>query len=222
MLKIHGERTSLKIPKGLGGKRTLMKGPLDVKIASRRSNLYGLKWQPIPIHDYLNFKEMASNEILVNLENHLNFANSELIGGLIELANRDKKQEFDWNTHPITVSCLNDVKKRLGTLSTKHLAQTLLILERLRITDAELWQSSSVHVLRLLHRFKARDFAHFLDVFDRDVLDDEGEPMLLSMHKTNDVFFERVVGLLPMYVKKMTNHQVVRCLEVMVHRNIGS
>jgi hypothetical protein len=36
------------------------------------------------------------------------------------------------------------------------------------------------------------------------VLDDEGEPLLLSMHKTNDVFFERVVGLLPMYVKKMT------------------
>ena len=79
-----------------------------------------------------------------------------------------------------------------------------------------------MHVLRLLHRFKARDFAHFLDVYDRDVLDDEGEPMLLGMHKTNDVFFERVVGLLPMFVPKMTNDQVIRSLEVLVHRNIGS
>jgi len=98
----------------------------------------------------------------------------------------------------------------------------MLILERLRVSDAELWQSCSVHALRLLHRFKARDFAHFLDVFDRDVLDDEGEPVLLSMHKADDVFFERVVGLLPMHVPKMTSPQVLRCLEVMVRRNIGS
>ena len=143
---------------------------------------------------------MSSNEILLNLENHRNFANSELIGGLVELASRDRNQEFDWNTHPITASCLKDLKSRLGGLSTKHVAQALLIFERLRVTDAEIWQSCSVHALRLLHRFKARDFAHFLDVYDRDVLNDEGEPMLLSMHKTNDVFFERVIGLLPMFV----------------------
>jgi len=65
---------------------------------------------------------MSSNEILLNLENHPNFANSELVGGLLELADRDKKQEFDWNTHPITASCLKDVKARVGGFSTKHVA----------------------------------------------------------------------------------------------------
>ena len=42
------------------------------------------------------------------------------------------------------------------------------------------------------------------------------------MKKADDVFFERIVGLLPMFVKEMTNHQVVRSLEVCVNRNLGS
>jgi len=40
-----------------------------------------------------------------------------------------------------------------------------------------MWQNNSVHVLRMLHKYKARDMAQFLDVFDRDVEDDEGEPI---------------------------------------------
>lgn len=67
-----------------------MGGALSVEVKSRRSNTYGLRHQPIPIHDFLNFKLMSSNEILLNLENHVNFANSELVGGLMELCNRDR------------------------------------------------------------------------------------------------------------------------------------
>ena len=47
-----------------------------------------------------------------------------------------------------------------------------------------------------------------------------GEP--LPLKKCEDVFFERVVGLLPMFVKQMNNFAVVRCLEVMTKKNIGS
>ena len=42
-----------------------------------------------PIKDFINFKEMSSNEILLNLENHKNFASSELVGGLVELSTRE-------------------------------------------------------------------------------------------------------------------------------------
>jgi hypothetical protein len=83
--------------------------PKNITMHIKRGKLSGLRWQPTPIHDFLNFKLMTSNEILLNLENHPNLANSELIGGLIELTNRDRKQEFDWNNHPITASCLEDV-----------------------------------------------------------------------------------------------------------------
>lgn len=83
-----------------------------------------------------------------------------------------------------------------------------------------MWQLNSMHTLRMLHKYGARDLSQFLDVFDRDVVDDEGEP--LGVVKTDDVFFERIIGILPMYVKQMNNNQIVRTLEVCVSRNIGS
>ena len=90
----------------------------------------------------------------------------------------------------------------------------------MRVVDSGFWKLNAQHTIRLLHKYKARDFAQFMDIFDRDVEDDEGEP--IGVKKADDVFFERVVGLLPMFVKDMNNYEVIRCLEVMVSRNIGS
>jgi len=65
---------------------------------------------------------MTSNEILLNLDNNENMTHSELIGGLIELAARDKNQEFDWNVHPISEKCIEDLKFRQPMLNAKHIA----------------------------------------------------------------------------------------------------
>ena len=62
--------------------------------------------------------------------------------------------------------------------------------------------------------------AQFLDIFDRDVLDDEGEP--LGIKKSDDIFFERVVGILPMFIKDMSDFEIIRSLEVLTKRNLGS
>lgn len=40
-------------------------------------------------------------------------------------------------------------------------------------------------------------------MFHKEMLDEQGEPVFLK--KTDDTFFERIVGLLPMYVKDMSN-----------------
>jgi hypothetical protein len=62
---------------------------------------------PIPLHDYMNFKKMASgNEILLNLDNSDNLRNGELVGGLVELSRRDADGQFDWNSHAITAKSL--------------------------------------------------------------------------------------------------------------------
>jgi hypothetical protein len=68
----------------------MMNGPMRLNIRTTKAPLYGLRYQPVPIHDFLNFKIMTSNEILLNLDNVENLDHSELVGGLIELANRDK------------------------------------------------------------------------------------------------------------------------------------
>ena len=112
-MRITGTKETLRYSPALGGKETLMNGPMHVEVRKRACQLYGLRYQPTPLHDYINFKQMSSgNEVLLNLENHEHFSHSELLGGLIELANRDEKQEFEWMTHPITASALQDLKSR--------------------------------------------------------------------------------------------------------------
>jgi hypothetical protein len=74
--------------------------------------------------------------------------------------------------------------------------------------------------LRLLHKYKDRDFAWLLDHFDRDILDQDGEPHL--MQKCDSEFFERVAGILPMNIKNMSKDSLVRVLEVCVKRGVGS
>lgn len=168
----------------------------------------------------MNFKTMSGNEILLNLDNCENLRNSELVSGLIELARKDKKQEFDWNHHPISAKCLAEVNRRLHQFTSKNVLQTALLLDRLSILDQELWNKAATHTLRLLHRYKGRDMAMFLDLFDKDILDDEGEPH--NLRKANEEFFERIVGLLPMQIKYLNKEQLIRSLEVLVRRSLGS
>lgn len=96
------------------------KKPTKIKIKRHNIRANSVKKQPTPIHDYINFKKMSGNEIILNLDNHENLANSEFVSALLELGKRDKKQEFDWNAHPVTQKCLEDLKERLPKLNAKH------------------------------------------------------------------------------------------------------
>jgi hypothetical protein len=50
-----------------------------------------------------------------------------------------------------------------------------MVLDRLQILDSILWNKTSAHILRLLHKYKGRDLALFLDLFDKEILTDEGD-----------------------------------------------
>jgi hypothetical protein len=97
---------------------------MHVEVKKIKLPLLGLKQQPIPIKDFLNFKAMTSNEILLNMANHPNFATSELIGALVELANRDRDNEHDWTQHPWTAPCLAKLKVLQPQLTPRHLIST--------------------------------------------------------------------------------------------------
>lgn len=68
-----------------------------MKVKKRATRMYGIRYQPVPLNDYMNFKKMeCGNEVLLNLENVDSLTHTELLGGLINLTHRDQKQEFDW------------------------------------------------------------------------------------------------------------------------------
>ena len=95
--------------------------------------------QPTPIHDYIKFKNMSGNEILINLNNVSNLGQQEMMGGLIELSRRDKKREHDWNVNPITAKCIQVYNDKVKGYNSKRVMQGLLMLHMLRIHNLDAW-----------------------------------------------------------------------------------
>lgn len=162
------EELKLVLPFGPKGQQKEKKAVVHIHTTKRRALF---KNQLTPIHDYLNFKTMTGNEILLNLENHEHFAITELLGGLHELSCRTPPKRVDWMTHPITVSAMAHLKERIGAMTAKQIAQVPIIMHRLKWTDKQLWQECARQVVRLLHKYNSRDMAYFLDIFDREFLD---------------------------------------------------
>lgn len=57
-------------------------------------------------------------------------------------------------------------------------------------------------------------------MFDRDILDDEGEPHVLK--KTDETYFERITGIIPIHIKNLSKESVTRVLEILVKKDLGS
>ena len=62
------------------------------------------------MHDFMMFKEMCGNEILLNLENVDHLRHGELVSALLELGKRDKKEEHDWELHPWVRAAIEECK----------------------------------------------------------------------------------------------------------------
>ena len=63
--------------------------------------------------------------------------------------------------------------------------------------------------------------AYFLDIFDREFLDQEGEPYF-KFDRAQPEFFERIVAILPMFIPKFNMEQLLRTFEVLTKRGLGS
>ena len=109
---------------------------VNLKSVKKRANV---DRQPTPLHDYINFKGMSGNEILINLNNVDNLGQQEMMAGLLELAKRDRKQQHDWNTNPITANCLQVYTQKVRGYNAKRTIQGALMLRQLRIRNPLAW-----------------------------------------------------------------------------------
>merc|ERR1719469_775152 len=113
---IYAPHAELILPKSLASSNLKLAFPgtdrlpaqAKLRMCNRRAK--GLTSTPTPLHDYINFKKMSGNEIILNLDNHVNLTHGELVSGLLELGKRDKQQKIDWNAHPVTMRIFDDMK----------------------------------------------------------------------------------------------------------------
>ena len=129
---------------------------IKVHVNTRRASF---KKQPTPIHDFINFKRMTGNEILLNLENHNYLAITELLGALHELSKKTPPKHVDWMSHPTTASAMLHLKSKIDCMTAKQLCQVPILLHRFTWMDKEMWQSCEKNILRMLHKYNSRDMA---------------------------------------------------------------
>ena len=63
--------------------------------------------------------------------------------------------------------------------------------------------------------------AFFLNIYDRQFLDAEGEPYS-RMIRAKPEFFERITAILPMHITHFSREQLLNTMEILTKRGLGS
>lgn len=77
------------------------------------------------MNDFINFRMMSGNEILLNMQNSQHFRNSELSNSLYELSRRldipinKSHKNFDWEKHEYVKNCIEVLLRRINTFNVK-------------------------------------------------------------------------------------------------------
>lgn len=93
-----------------------------------------------PLHDFIDFKNMSGNEILINLENPQNLRKNEICGALIELSKRDAPEGYDWNAHPWIQNLVNYLIKDIYNYKITEISFLTVGVFKLRLNNEELWK----------------------------------------------------------------------------------
>ena len=206
-------------------------GTGKMKLKIRRPNIRA-KTEILPPlgKDFINFKVMSGNEILLNLENIQYFRTSELINSFIELGKRKGQEKHDWEVHPYTKEALELLKTKIPQLNATHTSQICRALNRLNINNPEVWNMLGTQIIRIIHKFDPKSLANILDVFvppleeslkDDVVYLDKEIAKKQKSERCDNAFLKRIVTILPIHIKKLTISQLVRVSEVCSQRNLG-
>ena len=163
---------------------------------------------------------MSGNEILLNLDQVENLRKKEILAGLLELSKRDRHFQHDWNNHPFTQKCIQFLKQNMSQYNAANTIQIAMAMDRLNILDKEMWNKVADRLMLMVHKLKFREYADCLYLFDKDLRDERGES--LSIRKAEPEFFEKIVSLMPVHVKRFDQERLVNTLEILVKKNLGS
>lgn len=180
--------------------------------------------QITPMHDYLDFKMMTGNEILINLQHCSYMTTGEVLNCLLALHKRDRKLEYPWEQHPWFKDAIIKYSSKIFRTSHKHVLMGIQMADKFKLEDERLWRNSARRMCMFLHKFKAGQLAQILDIYSRKKEQDDLSMDYYTKQKERawPGFIERIVSILPLHIPQMTNAQVVRTFEILVERNIGS
>jgi len=118
--------------------------------------------------DYIDFRRMTGNEVLLNLENSEYLNEQELASGLFELSQRKAPEGYDWNEHPWVQKIVGIIKKKAPQFNQMTMSTISYACHKLDLKDELLWRGLEKECDKLLHRMKPRGFAAVFIAFMSD------------------------------------------------------
>ena len=99
------------------------------------------------MHDYLNFKNMTGNEILINMQYSNYMTTGEVLNCLIVLHQRDRNLEYPWATHPWFQKAITKYNSKINRTNHKHVLMGISIADKFQLENKELWRRSAGRIL---------------------------------------------------------------------------
>ncbi|EGR34585.1 hypothetical protein IMG5_006460 [Ichthyophthirius multifiliis] len=182
--------------------------PLNIPLKFRY--IYRPQKHPINVafHDYINFKLLSGNEILLYLEQYKNLRPSELCSALIELSRREGSSDIDWNKHEWVNQTIQHVKQMLPQYSSSVVTYIIIAIQRLKIEDDELWNKIQTQVEKCYPKFNHKAFGYCFIAF------------LEKENRCTEEFKNKLQELLPIHLHQMTPNHVTQCFELCIQNNL--
>lgn len=158
----------------------------------------------LPEHDYINFKVMTGNEILLNLSNVEHLRPSEFASALLELGKRDGASEVDWNNHEWIQKCVGVATKYLSQYDARVVSSLLYAFHRLGVKDELLWSTFARESSKTVHKIRPKGFGATFICFTAE-----------SDRCTRE-YKERLASLLPVHLRRMNPTLFTRCFELAI------
>eukprot|EP00331_Platyophrya_macrostoma_P013809 CAMPEP_0176419880 /NCGR_PEP_ID=MMETSP0127-20121128/8299_1 /TAXON_ID=938130 /ORGANISM="Platyophrya macrostoma, Strain WH" /LENGTH=331 /DNA_ID=CAMNT_0017800419 /DNA_START=151 /DNA_END=1146 /DNA_ORIENTATION=- len=158
----------------------------------------------IPMHDYLNFKQMTGNEILLYLENPQNLRLSEFASALNELIKKAGASEKDWANHPWIQNCAKWATEKSSNLSRVDVGILVKVFEFIKYEDEKLWANLAAASNKMLQLLRGKSYSTVFNHY-----------LLHPTHSTSD-FRSRLIEMLPVKLYKMPRDDITRCFATCV------
>lgn len=161
-----------------------------------------VKKRPLTLHhDFLNFKMMSGNEILLYLENPENLRPSEFCSALLELRRKENADKIDWESHPWIQNCVETVKKDSPTYSTQSVSNIITAMTALRIKDEDLWQMLAKISYKIIYNAKGATFGKIFAVY------------INNPEYSNEDFLKHLMVQLPRFIYKFPPQDFTKAFE---------
>lgn len=171
----------------------------------------GMKHPPrLPEHDFINFKNMSGNEILLNLQNVEYLRPSEFASALLELSKRPSPNDVDWSKHEWITHCAEIATKNLAQYPARVVSTLMLAFHRLKVNEPLLWSTLARESAKTVHKIQGKGLAATFVCF------------ISEPDRCTREYKERLASLLPIRLKNMNPSMVTTCFELAIKENLMS